>query len=424
MSVFDSKSEKTGPEKPGHLSGTRMIPRVTVQAFCENSQTAQLIESAMNDRRMLKVALTTHNGSIQGAVETYRTNPTPNLILVETSLPPENIPAALEELAEFCDPNTHVIVLGHVNDVLLYRALIRSGVDEYIVLPTDAGTIVSCIADLFVGEDAAPIGRVMGFVPAKGGSGSSTTAHNSAWIAAQTLRQEVLIVDMDFPFGTVGLNFNQDPPNGIADAIYAKENLDAVMLDRLISKAANNINLLAAPGTLEKPYDLAEGDFEQVIELLKSTIPLIVLDIPHVWNGWVRKTMSALDEVVIVAEPDLANLRNAKGLADSIRALRPTEGSPLLVLNKVGLPKRPEISPAEFASSIDCELIEQIPFDAALFGTAANNGQMIAEVSANSKANEAFGTISSKITGREILQATQKTGKMDLSGFLKKLKIA
>ncbi len=424
MNVFNSKSGKTGSEKPGHLSGTRMIPRVTVQAFCENSQTAQLIESAMNDRRMSKVALTTHNGSIQGAVETYRSNPTPNLILVETSLSPENIPAALEELAEFCDPNTHVIVLGHVNDVLLYRELIRSGVDEYIVLPTDANTIVFAIAELFVGEDAAPVGRVMGFVPAKGGSGSSTTAHNSAWIAAQTLRQEVLIVDMDLPFGTVGLNFNQDPPNGIADAIDAQENLDAVMLDRLISKAANNINLLAAPGTLEKPYDLAQGDFEKTIELLQSTIPLIFLDFPHVWNGWVRKTMSVLDEVVIVAEPDLANLRNAKGLADSIRALRPTEGSPLLVLNKVGLPKRPEISPAEFASAIDCELIEQIPFDAALFGTAANNGQMIAEVSANSKANEAFGTISAKITGREIPQATQKMGKLDLSGLLKKLKKA
>lgn len=424
MSVNNSKSGKTGTENPSYLSGTRMIPRVTVQAFCENSQTAQLIESAMSDRRMSKVALTTHNGSIQGAVETYRSNPTPNLILVETSLAPENIPTALEELAEFCDPNTHVIVLGHVNDVLLYRELIRSGVDEYIVLPTDTGAIVSSIAELFVGQDAAPVGRVMGFVPAKGGSGSSTTAHNSAWIAAKMLRQEVLIVDMDLPFGTVGLNFNQDPPNGISDALDAQENLDAVMLDRLISKAANNVNLLAAPCTLEKPYDLAQGDFEKVIELLQSTIPLIVLDIPHVWNGWVRKTMSVLDEVVIVAEPDLANLRNAKGLADSIRALRPKEGSPLLVLNKVGLPKRPEISPAEFASAIDCELIEQIPFDAALFGTAANNGQMIAEVSANSKTNEAFGTISARITGREIPEATQKMGKLDLVGLFKKLKKA
>ena len=424
MSVLDNQGGKTGSQGAAHLMGTRMIPRVTVQAFCENSQTAQLIESAMSDRRMSKVALTTHNGSIQGAIETYRSNPTPNLILLETSLAAQDIPPALEKLAEFCDPSTHVIVLGHVNDVLLYRKLMRSGVDEYIVLPADASVIVSAIAELFVGEDASPIGRVMGFVPAKGGSGSSTTAHNSAWLAAQSLRQEVLIVDMDLPFGTVGLNFNQDPPNGIADAILAQENLDAVMLDRLISKAANNINLLAAPGTLERPYDFAEGDFEQIIELLQSTIPLIVLDIPHVWNGWVRKTMSVLDEVIIVAEPDLANLRNAKGLADSIRALRPNEGAPLLVLNKVGLPKRPEISPAEFASAIDCELIEQIPFDAALFGTAANNGQMIAEVSANSKANEGFGTISAKMTGREILQGSQKLGKLDLSGLFKKLKKA
>ena len=59
-------------------SGTRLIPRVTLQAFCENSQTAQLIEAALTDRRMSKVALTTHNGGIEGAVEAYRVNPTPN----------------------------------------------------------------------------------------------------------------------------------------------------------------------------------------------------------------------------------------------------------------------------------------------------------------------------------------------------------
>ena len=424
MSEFDKKGANSANGNAEQVSGTRLIPRVTVQAFCENSQTAQLIESALSDRRMSKVALTTHNGSIQGAVETYRSSPTPNLILVETSLPPEQIPLALEELAECCDPSTHVIVLGHVNDVLLYRELIRSGVDEYIVLPTDAATIISAISDLFIGEDAAPIGRIMGFVPAKGGCGASTLAHNAAWVTAQALGQEVLIVDMDLPFGTVGLNFNQDPPNGVADALVAKENLDAVMLDRLISKAANNVSLLAAPGTLEHPFDLHTSDFEQIIELLQSTIPMIVLDIPHVWNGWVNQTLGVLDEVIIVAEPDLANLRNAKSLADSIRAARPTEGSPQLVLNKVGLPKRPEISPAEFASAIDCELIEQIPFDAALFGTAANNGQMISEVSASSKINESLRTISARMTGREPAEAGQKLGKLDLSGLLKKLKKA
>ena len=84
-------------------SGARLIPRITIQAFCEHSQTAQLVESAIHDRRMSKVALTTHNGGIDGAVETYKSNPTPNLIIVETNLTPDEIPGALERLAEVCD---------------------------------------------------------------------------------------------------------------------------------------------------------------------------------------------------------------------------------------------------------------------------------------------------------------------------------
>ena len=391
-------------EEPGSeiASGARLVPRITIQAFCEHSQTAQLVESALHDRRMSKVALTTHNGGIEGAVETYKSNPTPNLIIIETVLPPGDIPKALERLAEVCDASTRVIVLGHVNDVLLYRDLIRSGISEYIVLPASTADIVTAITELYVAEGAAPIGRTIGFVSAKGGAGGSTTAHNVAWAIATNLRQDCLIMDMDLPFGTAGLNFNQDPPHGLADAVLASQKVDQTMLDRLMSKAANHINLLTAPATLDRTWDFEERDFEQIIEICQKSVPVIVLDIPHAWNAWTRQTLASLDEVVIVAEPDLANLRNAKNLVDAIKALRPVDSAISLVLNKQGLPRRPEIGAAEFASSVECRLIGQIGFDAATFGTAANNGQMIAEVSANHKANEAFAAIGMQVTGRQV----------------------
>ena len=405
-------------------AGARLIPRITIQAFCEHSQTALLVESAIHDRRMSKVALTTHNGGLDGAVETYKANPTPNLIIVETLLPPAEIPSALLRLAEVCDAATRLIVLGHVNDVVLYRELIRSGVSEYIVLPTDAQSIVSAITELFVAEGAAPIGRTIGFIGAKGGAGSSTVAHNVAWAISQSLRQDVLILDMDLAFGTAGLNFNQDPPHGLADAVLANQKMDQTMLDRLMSKAANHINLLTAPVSLERTYDFAEREFEQVVELSQSSTPVVILDIPHSWNSWVRHTLSTIDEIVIVAEPDLANLRNAKNLADTIKALRPTESKPLLVVNKQGMPRRPEIGSDEFAVSIECKLLGQIPFDAALFGTAANNGQMIAEVAANSRINEVYRAVGLHVTGRNAPESAGKASSLKLPSFLKKRKRA
>lgn len=411
------------PEEPAMevATGARLIPRITIQAFCENSQTAQLVESTLHDRRMSKVALTTHNGGLDGAIETYRANPTPNLILVETSLPSEEIPAALERLAEVCDAATRLIVLGHVNDVLLYRELIRSGVSEYIVLPSSSQTIVSAITELFAAEGAAPIGRTIGFVSAKGGAGGSTVAHNVAWAISQHLRQDVLILDMDLPFGTAGLNFNQDPPHGIADALGAGQKMDQTLLDRLSSKAASHVSLLTAPVVLDRTFDFDEREFEQIVELSQRANPVVILDLPHLWNAWVRHTIATVDEIIIVAEPDLANLRNAKNLSDTIKRMRPTESEPLLVLNKLGLPRRPEIPTSEFTASVECRLLGQISFDGATFGTAANNGQMIAEVSTNHRANEVFRAVGLHVTGRSAPErATAKGSSLKLPTFLKK----
>ena len=110
-----------------------------------------------------------------------------------------------------------------------------------------------------------------------------------------------------------------------------------------------------------------------------------MLDVPHIWSGWARRALVGADEIVLVASPDLANLRNAKSLIDSVRGARPHDAPPRLVMNGIGVPKRPEIAIADFCKAVDLKPIAVIPFDPKLFGTAANNGQMIAEVEATHK---------------------------------------
>lgn len=417
-------SGEMGEQDQELKAGARLVPRITIQAFCERSQTAELMELAVHDRRMSRAALTTHNGGVNGAIETYRANPTPNLIVIEANMARDELLSALTQLSEVCDAGTRLIVLGHVNDVVLYRELIRFGVSEYLVLPADASVVVDAISELFVAEGAEPIGRTVAFVSAKGGAGASTICHNVAWAVAQEVRQDVLILDMDLGFGTAGLNFNQDPPHGLGDAVLSNEKVDAVMIDRLMSKAATHINLLTAPCTLDRPFDIEPRGFEQVIELGQQVVPLVFLDVPHSWDGWVQHTLSTVDEIVIVAEPDLANLRNAKNLADSLKQLRPNDTEPLLVINRTGVPKRPEITAGDFQSAVECSLVGQVGFDAATFGTAANNGQMIAEVSAGHKANELFRTLALQVTGRFVSSSSQKRGPLSLPSLSKLLKRA
>ncbi|MCF4097474.1 AAA family ATPase [Maritalea mediterranea] len=402
-------------------SGARLVPHITIQAFCENAMTAQSVECAVNDRRMHKVALTTHNGGIEAAVETYKVNPTPNLIIIESNLSGNDLVAALDRLAEVCDASTRVIVVGNVNDVELYRRLIRYGVSEYMVTPVETPALVETIADLFASDGAEPIGRTIAFVSAKGGAGSSTIAHNTAWALSQQVRRDVLIMDMDLPFGTAGLNFNQEPPHGIADAVFSNDDVDDVVIERLMSKCANHINLLTAPANLNRDYDFHEEAFESIIEICQKNMPLVVLDLPHTWNGWVRHTLSTVDEVVLVAEPDLANLRNVKFMMDTLKSLRMSEAEPVLMMNKVGVPKRPELSTSEFANTIEVDIFAEIAFEAALFGTAANNGQMIAEVNSSHKINDAFNALARRVSGRDGV-ATQDAAGL-LPGILKKLKL-
>ncbi len=142
---------------------------------------------------------------------------------------------------------------------------------------------------------------------------------------------------------------------------------------------------------------------------MRVSTPWTVLDIPHVWSGWARRTLIAVDEVVVVANPDLANLRNAKNLIDFLKSARPHDHPPRLVVNAVGMLKRPEIAMAEFAKSVEIAPVGVIPHDAKLFGSAANNGQMIAETEPKGKAAQIFVDLASVVAGRRE-QAKPKKG--------------
>jgi pilus assembly protein CpaE len=259
---------------------------------------------------------------------------------------------------------------------------------------------VRSICGLFSAPDAKPVGRVIAVVGAKGGVGASTIAHNVAWTMARGLSLDAVVTDLDLAFGTAGLDYNQDPPQGIADAVFSPDRVDTAFVDRLLSKCTDHLSLLAAPATLERAYDFNAEAFDSIFDALRATMPCVVLDMPHQWSAWTQRTLVNADEILIVAAPDLANLRNAKNLFDYLRASRVNDRRPFYCLNQVGVPKRPEIKPADFAKALEDQPIAVIPFDPQTFGTAANNGQMIGEMSANHRSAEIFRTLAQILTGR------------------------
>lgn len=385
------------------------LPHVAIQVFSETNQVVSVVEEASHDRRMAKVHMRIQAGGVAAAVEAYRDAPTPNVIVIETVNDSHSLLSALDELASYCDEGTRVVVIGHVNDVPLYRELIRRGVSEYLVAPISVLSFIQALSEIFSNPTAKPVGRSVAVIGAKGGIGASSISHNLAHTIASDFQIETVIVDLDLPFGTAGLDFNQDPPQGVMEAAFDPARVDANMIERLLSRCSPRLNLMAAPSSLDRIYDFSSETFEPVSDALRATVPAIIYDVPHMWTGWSRNVLVRADEVVVVAEPDLANLRNAKNLIDTLTLARPHDPRPRLVLNRIGMPKRPEISTPEFCKALDCTPLATLQFDAQLFGTASNNGQMIAEVQPKSKAQEAFLDMARALMGRGEVRQSKKS---------------
>jgi pilus assembly protein CpaE len=382
------------------LAQIEPVPRVSIQAFCESPDIAAVISAAISDRRMAKAHVKQNMDGAPAAVEAYKSAPTPNVIVLEAPASRDALLVQLEELAGYCDAGTKVVVLGKLNDIVLYRQLIARGVSEYLVAPFGVVDFIQAISLLFSVPGAKPLGRVIAVVGAKGGVGASTVAHNLAWSLASVTEMATIIADFDLAFGTAGLDYNQDPPQGVAEAVFAPDRVDAVLVDRLLSKCGDKLSLLAAPSTLDRVLDFAEVSFDSLIDAMRLSTPWIVLDVPHLWSGWARRILVSADDVIVVASPDLANLRNTKNLIDNVKGARLNDAPPRLVLNGVGMLKRPEIAAAEFAKAVETDPTAIIPHDAKLFGGAANNGQMIAEIEPNGKTAHVFADLASTLAGR------------------------
>ena len=418
-----AKMPEGSVEDFGAAPHERPVPRISIHAFCEFPDTGAALQRAGGDRRLSKAHLTVQLGGINAAVDHYHGQVTPNLLIVETRLNGQAALDELDRLAEVCDPATKVIVVGRQNDVELYRELMRRGASEYLVAPLSPLHLIEVISGLYLDPQATPIGRVIAFVGARGGAGSSAIAHNVGWCIAEEMHINTTIIDFDMAFGTTGLDFNDEGGQGVLDALNAPERLDDVLLDRLLLKHGDHLSLFTTPAQLERETEATPDSYEAVVDAVRAVTPCVVLDLPHAWTPWIKAALIAADEIVVVATPDLASLRNAKNLIELVRGARPNDAPPRLIINQVGMPKRPEIPAKDFAETMGVEPAALVAFDPLLFGQAANNGQTLLELQPKAPTSETLRRVASLVTGRTATAATQKNSS-SLFSFLKAKKKA
>lgn len=383
--------------------GYRAIPAISAIAFCETSRTTQLMEAVANDRRMTQANVSTMEGGLEAAIGYLAENTTPNLLILESSASNATMIAQIDELASHCDEGVQVMVIGSTNDIGLYRQLMARGVSEYLVPPVAPVQIVRSISQLFADPDAPFVGKSIAVIGAKGGVGASTISHNLAWALSESTHVNTALIDLDLSFGTTALDFNHENQQTVADALLAPERVDDAVVSKLLSKVTDRLSLFTAPATVAQIMDIPSHSYTTIVDTVRRVMPFVVLDLPHAWNEWTYQTLLSSDEVILICQPDLASLRNGKNMIDELKSKRPNDAPPKLVLNMMGVPKRPEIPTKDFAAAIDVEPSIVLPFDPQLFGTASNNGQMISETNATADASISIDQLASELTGRDVM---------------------
>lgn len=390
------------------------IPQISIQAFYETDVAAQLLQSSSTDRRMSRTHITMQAGGIVAAANFYQNVPTPNLIVIESQLEQQELLSALDQLADVCDAGTKVLIIGHQNDIRLYRELVAKGISDYLVFPTQPLDFIETIFNIYNDPTSEPLGKKYAFFGSKGGVGSSTLAHNLAYTIATEIKDSVTAIDMDFSFGTLGLNFNQDPMQDITELLKTPDRIDDATIEKMVIKYGSYLNLLPNISSIEKTESIGADAVQILLDCVSKNVANSVIDLPHIWNKWTKSCLIGADQIIITAMPDLASLRNTKNIVDYLKSNRSQDIDPIIIMNQVGMLKKPEIKTKDFADTIGIPILTEIAYDPRLFGTAANNGQMLHEFAKSDSVLTQLSELAEQIVGKKTQQISGKKGLLDM----------
>jgi pilus assembly protein CpaE len=331
------------------------------------------------------------SGGLRNAVQTLAVSASPSILFVDMSESGDPL-NDINALAEVCEPGTVVIAAGQVNDVRLYRDLVASGIQDYLLKPFNADQVREAVAHaqltlagprigVEVGDERAH--AMIAVIGVRGGVGCSTIASSLAWLLGETQGRSTALLDLDVHFGSAALAFDVEPGRGLTDAIDNPSRIDGLFIERAMVKATPKLSLLSAEAPLNHPLVTDGSAFFQLQEELRGAFEMTVLDLPRHMLIQHPHLLHDAQAIVLVVEMTLAGARDTIRMLSWFRANVP--GVPVtLIANRV-VGGAVEISRKEFEESIERKIDLTVPFDAKLIAQAAKLGKPLAEVGKTGK---------------------------------------
>jgi pilus assembly protein CpaE len=345
-----------------------------------------------------------NKGGLRNAVQSLSVSASPNILFVDLSESGDPL-NDINALAEVCEPGTVVIAAGEVNDVRLYRDLVASGIQDYLLKPFSPEQLRDAFSHAQAvlngpkySEAAVERPHVMtAVIGARGGVGASTIAASLSWAISDKIQRSTALLDLDVHFGTGALSLDLEPGRGLTDAIENPSRIDGLFIERAMVRASDKLSLLSSECPINQPLLTDGGAFYQLQEELRSAFECTVIDLPRSMLVQFPHLMNDVNSIIVVAELTLAGARDMIRLLSWLKSNAP-QSNILTVLSRVGPGGIAEITRKEFESSIERKIDFVVPLDHKTMAQAAKLGKSVAEVGKNAKIGQALLAIAQRAT--------------------------
>ena len=418
------------PWNPNKRSGG-VAPREPFAAFVCDEATAEVIRPIATEIGW--PADKVNKGGLRNAVQTLSVSASPHVLFVdlsESSDPLNDINA----LAEVCEPGTIVIAAGLVNDVRLYRDLLASGLQDYLLKPLTPDAVRDALATAQAilsgpksqgGPETDRPQTTVAVLGVRGGVGASALATSLAWLMADRQERSTALLDLDVHFGTGALAFDLEPGRGLTDALENPSRIDGLFIERAMVRATERLAVLSAEAPITQPLHVDGGALFHLQEEMKNAFEAVVIDMPRAIAVQSPHLVSEVQQVVVVTEQTLAATRDTIRLLGWLKSQAPNVGV-TIVANRVSATPAPEVSRKDFEASIERKVDIVIPFDAKVAVSAAKQGKCLADAAKGTKLGHAIEQLAKLLaTGIEAEeepagQPKSLMDKLNLKGLLAK----
>jgi pilus assembly protein CpaE len=370
-------------------SSSRVGQREPFVAFVCDETTAEAIRPVAVEMGWAPEKV--NKGGLRNAVQSLSVSASPMILFVDLSESGDPL-NDINALAEVCEPGTVVIAAGQVNDVRLYRDLVVSGIQDYLLKPLNPDVLREAFTHAQVTLNAPKAAEAGGerphcavaFIGARGGVGASTMATSIAWMLSDKGKRTTALLDLDVHFGTGALALDLEPGRGLTDAIENPSRIDGLFIERAMVKSSETLSVLSAEAPINSPVVTDGSAFYQLQEEMRAAFECTVVDLPRNMLVQHPHLITDIQAAVIVTELTLAAARDTIRILSWLKSNAP-QTQVYVVANRVQTSGAIEINRKDFEGSIERKIDVLVPYDAKLAAQSAKLGKPFAEAGKGSK---------------------------------------